>query len=350
MTSESSVASIRSGTTITGQRPEPSRQQTVPSVPSPWTGMPPRQNSMPRMPNSAPAAQINYGMMGMPVVPDPLAMAMFEQGLLRPWAMDSMSNGGSTGTLTPPRLPFGFGSSGDSSGSLTPPRFPNSRPPSWGSSSEDVRMTMQRLGSVGSLGSGGPRPMSGAYSSGGSAEAAGQEWRNSKSSMLVGSADDRSRSQSRSPIDPPSTANPRSLGQNRMKSNMTRSMRSETGIASQQQPQQQQSQHRSRPSASSTSRLRPQEASQTRSRTHPPLPTSGSGGSVKGAYGLPTIESQGSMGSLGRTTSTLSTSKSIETLKKSSAAGTGGQERPRMHGHSKSSGAPASQRKNRLFG
>ncbi|KIM25263.1 hypothetical protein M408DRAFT_26452 [Serendipita vermifera MAFF 305830] len=353
MTSESSV-SVRSGTTVTSKQQETPRQQTIPPVPSPWTGMPARQNSYPRIPSSAPAGQLNYGVMGMPVVPDPLSLAMFEQGLLRPWAMDAMSASG-TGTLTPPRPPFGFGSSGDSSGSLTPPRFPNSRPPSWGSSSEDVRLTMQRMGSVGSLGSG-ARPMSGAYSSGGSAqEAAGQEWRNSRSSMLVSPVEDpRNRSQSRSPIDSSSPTNAGVPGQNKMVGSM-RSIRSENGHASQQQ----QSQHRSRPSASSTSRLRPQETSQSRSRTQPPpLPTA-PGASVKGAYGLPTIDSQGSMGSVSRP-SPLSTSRSTERLNRASStktAGkgsatttTGGQEKQRTHGHSKSSGAPASQRKHRLFG
>lgn len=198
--------------------------------------------------------------------------------------------------------------------------------------------------------------MSGAYSSGGSAqEAAGQEWRNSRSSMLVSPVEDpRNRSQSRSPIDSSSPTNAGVPGQNKMVGSM-RSIRSENGHASQQQ----QSQHRSRPSASSTSRLRPQETSQSRSRTQPPpLPTA-PGASVKGAYGLPTIDSQGSMGSVSRP-SPLSTSRSTERLNRASStktAGkgsatttTGGQEKQRTHGHSKSSGAPASQRKHRLFG
>lgn len=375
MTSESSVASTHSGTTVTSKRQDVARQQSAPVIPSPWSAMPsgPPSNSsrhnfstMPRMPSTAPPTQMSYRIMGMPPIPDPLSLAMFEQGLLRPWAMDPM-NGNNNGTLTPPRPPFSFGSSGDSSGSLTPPRFPDSRPPSWGSSNEDIRTTMQRMSS-GSGGGGSsvpvPRPISGAsgaHSSGGSAE----DWRRSRSSMLISPADDqRSRSQSRSPIEPPAVAgNTGSVGHSWLNGGMVRGMRSETSMASHQQPQ---SQHRQRPYASSAgSHLQSQESrSQSRPRTNPPsaLSTSASAtGSSKGAYGLPAIESYSASGSLGRK-SMLSTSRSTEAVPALPISGSSGsvsktpgeqsgrgQERPRMHVHSKSSGLPASQRKSRLW-
>lgn len=374
MTSESSVASIHSGTTITGKRQDVSRQQSAPTVPTPWSAMPSgpssstsaRQNSSttPRMPISAPPTQMNYGMMGMPFIPDPLSLAMFEQGFHRPWITGpmngSLNGGGSNGTLTPPRPLFSFGSSGDSSGSLTPPRFPDSRPPSWGSSNEDVKTAMRRVNSTGSGGAA-PRPissMSGAHSSGGSAE----DWRVSRSSMLISTADDqRSRSQSRSPIDTPSAGNTGSLGHSRLNSGMMRSMRSETSMAShQQQVQQSQSHHRQQRPSSAGSQQRSQDTPQSpsRPRAHsppPPLPTA-AGGSLKGAYGLPAIESYNSSGSLGRK-SMLSTSRSTEVVPVSGSSGSvtkstggpGGQERPRVHGHSKSSGPPASQRMSRLW-
>jgi len=363
MTSDSSVASIHSGTTVTSKRQDPPRQPPAPSVPSPWSAPPsaltvnsnsrPDSPAGPWMPVSAPPGPMNYGMMGMPL-PDPLSMAMFEQGFLRPWIMDPINgglNGGSNGTLTPPRPLFSFGSSGDSSGSLTPPRFPNSRPPSWASSNEDVRTSMQRLSSGGN---GGPipRPISGAYSSGGSAE----DWRKSRSSMFFPSGEDqRNRSQSRSPIDPPTNGYAGSLGRSHLSGGMTRSLRSETNMGSKDQ---QQPQHRPRTSASSSgSHLRSQGTIQSRSSTHPPpLPTTGIAGSLKGAYGLPEIEGYGSSASLGR--KSMHSTRSTEGLNRIPTSGSatkmtggaGGQERPRMHAHSKSSGAPATQRKSRLFG
>jgi hypothetical protein len=372
MTSESSIASIHSGTTITSKRQDASRQQPAPSVPSPWSALPsgPPSNSHARQnssttPRSVPPTQMNYGMMGMPLVPDPISLAMFEQGFNRPWMMGpmngSLNGGGSNGALTPPRPLFSFGSSGDSSGSLTPPRFPDSRPPSWGSSNEDVRMSMRRVNSTGSGGVG-PRPISGisgAHSSGGSAE----DWRMSRSSMLISTPDDlrNNRSQSRSPIDPPSAGNTGSLGHSRLNSGMTRSMRSESSMVPQQQ-QAQQSQSK-RPSSAGSHQQRSQEtsqSSQSRSRTHPPpppppLPTAASG-SLKGAYGLPTLESYNSSSSLGRK-SMLSASRSTEGVPVSGSSGSvnkttegaSGQGRPRIHVHSKSSGPPASQRTSRLW-
>ena len=180
----SAASIISSSATVTSKR-EPVRQQTAPPLPSPWTGLAYTGNatgSQLSMPMSAPASMRNYNMMMLPPQPDPVSMAMFEQGLIRPWAMNHGT--GSTGALTPPRAPFGLSSSGDSAGSLTPPRFPNSRPSSWGSSSEDVWLMMQNAGS----------------SSGTNLDS--QDRRKSKGSTLASPADERrSRSHSKSPTD-----------------------------------------------------------------------------------------------------------------------------------------------------
>ncbi|KAG8768265.1 hypothetical protein FRC16_007101, partial [Serendipita sp. 398] len=216
----SSASSFVTSTTATAtpRPPETPRQHSAPLMPSPWTGvpmagaLPMSQNdlsglsgSLPNMPMSAPTSQLHYppSMMMLPPHPDPISMAMFEQGLLRPWAMDTRA-GGSAGTLTPPRPLFGFASSGDSSGSLTPPRFPNSRPSSWGSSSEDVRNALQR-----NSGTAGSR-------SGLNNTVDSQEWRNSRSSTYTTSEDPKRRkSHSKSPVEPPSSPwaehNPKNL-------------------------------------------------------------------------------------------------------------------------------------------
>jgi hypothetical protein len=376
MTSDSSATS---STATTTKPQETTKQPSTSATPSPWSGLPsgssmnglynssqpgiPHSNSFPRMPMpmSGPPTQtgMNYGMMMMPPMPDPVSMAILEQRFLRPWAMDSMngrgSPNGSNEMLTPPRLPFsmGFGSSGDSSGSLTPPKFPNSRPSSLGSSNEDIRLTPGN--GVGS----GPRPISIGSGSGDS-----YEWRRSRSSMFIPAGDDKqSRSLSRSPQEQAMSLMPSKAGHQRVNTStsigtMAKSNRSEKSEAPSSFSRHPLSRtntstkpddggggktasHRSSSNnlkstssnnlhtTSSSGNLR--SSSQPRSRTVPApnVPP-------KNPYGLPTSQSYGPSSG-----SSLRDSASTGTVSASA------RQRPPIHAHSKSAGQPT--RKSRLF-
>jgi hypothetical protein len=380
-TTDSSAGSVTSSTTTTPtvgpKRQDTLRQHSAPVVPSPWTGFPSgggmsggseydaasMYSGSLRVPKTAPIVPMNYGIVMMPPVPDPISMAMFEQGLLRPWAMNSMGNG-STGNLTPPRAPFGFASSGDSSGSLTPPRFPNSRPSSWGSSNEDVRMTMQRSSSGVAIGSNGlsVRPDSGAYSSGGSAE--NHDWRKSRSGMLSGGVNmdqNRSSSSSKSPVD----ARRPTLAAGNVPSSSTshtlKSLRSDGNLNAHSSGTD--SRHRNQPS-SSTTRTAPQQPPssfnmQNRSRSDGQSRTKTTP-APQNPYGLSPPTSQGyssnpnslsaKSGSAIRS-SMLSMSRSTDEVHRTGLNGNsmGSQQNPPKHAHSKSGGQPIQQRKSRLM-
>ncbi|PVG00547.1 hypothetical protein CPB86DRAFT_192777 [Serendipita vermifera] len=380
-TTESYAGSVTSSTattpTVGPKRQETLRQHSAPTVPSPWTGFPNGggmsggseydaasvYSGSLRVPKTAPILPMNYGMIMMPPVPDPVSMAMFEQGLLRPWAMPSMGGGSSSGNLTPPRAPFGFASSGDSSGSLTPPRFPTSRPSSW-SSNEDVRLTMQRSSSGVATGSNslGVRPDSGAYSSGGSAE--NQDWRKSRSSMLVGGVNmdqNRSSSSSRSPVD---STRPGLAAGNVSSSHTLKNLRSDGNLNAHSDAR-----HRSNQASTSTNRTTPQQppssfSMQNRSRSdvQSRTRTTPAPSAPKNPYGLGPPTDQGysstpnSLSAKSGSTlrgSMLSMSRSTDEVHRtgssSNGRSVGSQQNPPKHAHSKSGGQPI-QRKTRLFG
>ncbi|CAG7848267.1 SubName: Full=Related to proteophosphoglycan ppg4-Leishmania braziliensis {ECO:0000313/EMBL:CCA67025.1} [Serendipita indica DSM 11827] len=307
----SAASIISSSATVTTKRQEPVRQQTAPPLPSPWTGIAYTGNTAGSQreystPISAPATMRSYNMMMLPPQPDPVSMAMFEQGLLHPWTMNHGT--GSTGALTPPRALFGLSSSGDSAGSLTPPRFPSSRPSSWGSSSEDVWLMMQNAGS----------------SSGTNPDA--HDRRRSKGSMLASPVDERrSRSHSKSPTDtaPPGYGRPTSsVNGSAPKSQEKRHSRQISSVTAPSAPGRQQSSSSSTPNLHVPSLpTRPRGNSATLSKLNPAQAN-------RTPYGLPSGESYApvsnasrlqSLSSTPQRESTLAPSTSKDTLKKTSS-------------------------------